>query len=129
MSTPPPPSDGGYDPHSSAPTSGAYGGYPSAPGGASAMAGGQGPIDHPQGTTILVLGILGLVVCSILAPVAWYMGNNAMKEVEANPGRYANAQNIKIGRILGMIGTALIVLALVFAAIIIIGAVVAGANA
>ena len=63
MSTSPPPPPPAYQ----APYSG-YGGY-----------------EHPQGTTILVLGILSLVVCQLLGPVAWVMGNNAIAEIDRNP--------------------------------------------
>jgi hypothetical protein len=64
--------------------------------------------DHPQGTTILVLGILSLVVCGLLGPVAWIMGNKAMKEIDANPGAYANRGNVQAGRIIGIIATCLL---------------------
>lgn len=60
-----------------------------------------------NGTLILVLGILGLVVCGFLAPVAWVMGNNAIKTPGAPPDQ-VNLANI--GRILGIIGTVFIIL-------------------
>jgi len=83
------------------------------------------PQEHPQATVVLVLGILGLFT-AILAPIAWYMGNKATREVQA--GTYSMSDPLKIGRILGIIGTILlivggvvavvaIVIALVFAAI------------
>ncbi|MFC7620510.1 hypothetical protein [Microlunatus sp. GCM10028923] len=64
------------------------------------------PAEHPQGTTILVLGIVGFFVfpCGI---VAWYMGNKAMKEIQASGIRYGNESNVNIGRILGMVTTIL----------------------
>ncbi|GGD20993.1 DUF4190 domain-containing protein [Nocardioides daphniae] len=71
---------------------------------------GGGPVAHPRGTTVLVLGILGLVCCGFLAPVAWVMGASADNDVKAYPGRYSNAGSIKAGKILGIIGTAIIVL-------------------
>lgn len=61
------------------------------------------PQPHPQGTTVLVLGIVGLVVCFIAGIVAVVMGNKALKEIDANPGAYNNRQNVVIGRILGII--------------------------
>ena len=64
---------------------------------------GYGPIEHPQGTTILVLGILGIVVCAVLAPVAWVMGNNALREIDAQPGRYSNRGIVQAGRLCGTI--------------------------
>ena len=39
--------------------------------------------EHPQGTTILVLGIVGIFV-GVCAPIAWYMGSKAQKEIAAS---------------------------------------------
>lgn len=99
MSYPPPGPPPGYGP---AP----YGGPPPGYGGY-----GYGPVpqEHPQGTIVLVLGILGLVACQLLGPVAWVMGNNALKEIDADPGRYSNRGNVNAGRICGIVATVLIV--------------------
>ena len=87
------------------------GGYYGAP-----MGGGMGgpPVDHPKGTTILVLGILSLVCCSPLGIAALVMGNTALREIDAQPGRYGNRQTVAIGRILGIIGTVFLVLGVVW---------------
>jgi len=66
--------------------------------------------EHPQGTTILVLGILSLVVCGLLGPFAWSMGNKALREIDSNPSvRYSNRGNISAGRICGMIASILLI--------------------
>ena len=70
--------------------------------------------EHPQGTTILILGICSLVVCQLLGPVAWVMGNNAIQEIDANPYAYSNRSSVQAGRICGIIGTVLIALWLLF---------------
>ena len=67
---------------------------------------GMAPQEHPQGTTVLVLGILGFVV-GVTAPFAWYMGSKALKEVWASGQHFSNEQNLNIGRILGIIVTLL----------------------
>jgi hypothetical protein len=65
---------------------------------------------HPQGTTILVLGILSLVACGILGPFAWNMGNQALREIDANPGIvYSNRGNVAAGRICGKIATIIVI--------------------
>ncbi len=58
--------------------------------------------EHPEGTTILVLGIVGFVVfpCGI---IAWYMGHKALKEIRASGISYSNESNINVGKILGMV--------------------------
>jgi len=58
---------------------------------------------------ILVLGILSLVLCQILGPIAWVMGNNAKRDIDANPGRYSNAGNVTAGRICGIIGSVILI--------------------
>jgi len=66
--------------------------------------------EHPQGTTILVLGILSLVVCGLLGPFAWSMGNKALREIDSNPSvRFSNRGNISAGRICGMIASILLI--------------------
>ncbi|HSO64663.1 MAG TPA: DUF4190 domain-containing protein [Ornithinibacter sp.] len=100
---PPPPGGGGY----SAPPPDGGGAY----GGGAYGGGGQGfPVDHPKGMTVLVLGILSLVCCAPLGIVAWVMGNGVLREIDAQPGRYGNRQLVQVGRILGIVGTVLLVL-------------------
>jgi hypothetical protein len=74
------------------------------------------PQEHPQGTLILIFGIIGIFF-SVFAAIAWYMGASAMKEIRASGVRYSNESNINAGRILGKIVT---IIALVFLAIAIV---------
>lgn len=67
-----------------------------------------GGVDHPRGTTVLVLGILSLVCCGLFTGIpAIVMGGSALKEIDAAPGRYSNRSSVKAGWICGIIGTAL----------------------
>lgn len=75
-------------------------------------------MDHPQGTAILIMGILSLpLLCAcvggILGIVAWVMGNNAIKEIDANPAAYSNRSTVQIGRVLGIVATCLWVVTIV----------------
>jgi uncharacterized membrane protein YjgN (DUF898 family) len=63
--------------------------------------------------TVLILGILGLVLCQILGPFAWMMGNRVVGEIDAAGGAYAGRDQANIGRILGIVATALLVLSIV----------------
>lgn len=63
---------------------------------------------------MLVLGIVGIVACGVLAPIAWWMGSKAMTEINANPGGYSGEGEVRAGRILGMVGTALLALGVIF---------------
>jgi len=69
---------------------------------------------QPNGVLILILGILGVTVCGICAPVAWVMGNTAIKEIDSGKGDPSQRGNANIGRIIGMVGSALIVLGIIF---------------
>ncbi|MGH9112053.1 MAG: DUF4190 domain-containing protein [Acidimicrobiales bacterium] len=75
--------------------------------------------EHPQGTTILVLGILSLVICGILGPVAWVMGSNALAEIDRNPTVYGNRGSVAAGRICGIIATCLLILSILFVGLLI----------
>jgi Co/Zn/Cd efflux system component len=81
---------------------------------------GQFAPEHPQGTTVLVLGILGLFV-PVVAFIAWYQGSKVEKEIQASGIYYANAGFIRVGRILGIVGG---ILTMVVAALLIVQLVV-----
>lgn len=74
---------------------------------------------HPSATTAMVLGIGalgGMFVCGIpivLAPFAWMVGGRAVKEIDANPGRYSGRDQAQAGRVMGMIGSGLLVLGII----------------
>jgi hypothetical protein len=87
---------------------------------------GTPPQEHPQGTLILIFGILGIFI-TIFAPIAWYLGNKAKQEVQGSSIQYSNEQNISIGRMLGKIFTIIAIVTIVLVIIfwIVVG-VVAG---
>jgi uncharacterized membrane protein YjgN (DUF898 family) len=70
--------------------------------------------NHPQAITVLVLGILSLVVCGLIGPFAWGMGSRVVQEIEASGGRWGGHTEATIGRILGIVATALLVLSVLF---------------
>jgi hypothetical protein len=125
MSTPPPPPPPPGGPFGNNPYGQPqYGGAPSQPYGYSA------PMEHPQGTTILILGILSLVICGLMGPFAWSMGNKALREMDANPqNTYTNRGNVTAGRICGMISSILFIVGIAFLVLLLIfGAFAAGRN-
>jgi hypothetical protein len=73
--------------------------------------------EHPQGTLILIFGILGIFI-TIFAPIAWYLGNKAKKDVQTSGIQYSNEQNISIGRMLGKIFTIIAIISIVFVIIL-----------
>ncbi len=87
--------------------------YAPYPGYGETARGGWATWQHPSGTTVMVLGILSLVFCGLLGPVAWIMGNRAMREISQRSGTCTNQSQIVAGRICGMIASAILALGLV----------------
>lgn len=75
---------------------------------------GAPPPDHPQTTTVLILGILSLVLCQFLGPVAWVMGRRARDEIDASQGTIGGRGLVNAGYICGIVATCLLVLGLLF---------------
>jgi hypothetical protein len=71
------------------------------------------PPNHPQATTILVLGILGCVCCSPCGPFAWVMGHRALKEIDSSGGTVGGRGRVLAGYICGIIATVLLILGVV----------------
>jgi hypothetical protein len=83
--------------------------------------------DHPQSTLVLILGILGLVLCQLISPFAWVMGNRVVREIDASGGAVGGRSAANAGRICGIIGTALIGLAFLVVIVVIVVGVAASA--
>jgi hypothetical protein len=76
--------------------------------------------EHPAGTTVLVLGILSLVICGLLGPIAWAKGNSAKREMDAQPGvQWSNRGSITAGRICGMIASILLIISVVVVVLVV----------
>ncbi|MGJ9413199.1 DUF4190 domain-containing protein [Aeromicrobium sp. CF4.19] len=78
----------------------------------------MGPPKHQSATTAMVLGIIavaGGVMCYLpifAAPFAWVMGGRAVKEIDASGGALGGRGEAMAGRVLGIIGTVLLILGL-----------------
>jgi hypothetical protein len=69
-----------------------------------------------NGTLIMVLGILSIVIFQIiLGPIAWIMGHNDLKEIRAGRMDPAGEGPTNTGRICGMVGTIIGIVAVVLA--------------
>ncbi|VXA95184.1 conserved hypothetical protein [Aeromicrobium sp. 9AM] len=84
------------------------------------------PPKHPQATPAMVFGIVSLaglfacVVPILLAPVAWILGAKAVKEIDANPAAHSGRGEANAGKIMGIIGTCLLVLVLLVIVVLVI---------
>jgi uncharacterized membrane protein YjgN (DUF898 family) len=59
-----------------------------------------------------VLGILGIVVCGVIAPFAWWVGRQTVAEIDASHGQLGGRGAAQTGYVLGVIGSALLGFAL-----------------
>ncbi|GAA1434751.1 hypothetical protein GCM10009616_29880 [Microlunatus lacustris] len=57
---------------------------------------------HPDGTLVLVLGILGLVLCPVAAVPGLLRGTRALREIDAQPGGCTNRSSVVVGRVLSI---------------------------
>jgi hypothetical protein len=73
-----------------------------------------------QATTALVLGILGIVICPILGPFAWSMGLKEMQAIDAGTRPAENRGTANAAKILGIVGTALLGVAIIVLIIVIV---------
>jgi hypothetical protein len=69
--------------------------------------------DPGRGTLILILGILGIVCCGVLAPVAWILGKQDLTKIRSGEISTEAEQLTNIGMILGIVGTVLLCLQIV----------------
>jgi len=67
-----------------------------------------------QATMALVLGIVGIVCCGLAAPVAWWMGQKELAAIDAGTNPESGRGLATAGKILGIIGTILLVLGLIW---------------
>jgi hypothetical protein len=75
---------------------------------------GQAAPKSSRATTSLVLGILGFLCCQLCAPFAWYMGKQELAAIRAGTSPASGEGSAKAGMILGLIGTILLILTLVW---------------
>ena len=69
--------------------------------------------ESSEANTALVLGIIGLVTCCwLLAPIAWWIGHKETKAIDAGRRPPENRGKATAGKVLGIIGTIVLALAI-----------------
>ena len=79
--------------------------------------------EQSQATTALVLGILGLVICQVLGPFAWSIGNKELQAIDAGRRPPENRGTANAGKILGIVSTVLLAVGIVFIILLIVGSI------
>ncbi len=125
----PPPPDPGAQPYGYGPPPGGPG-YPPSYGPPSGYGPGYGFAvpDHPKATTSMVLGILGVVLCQVVAPFAWVTGKRTLNEIDASGGRWGGRGQAQTGYVLGIVGSVLLGLSLAFLLVYLVVAFIAFAG-
>ena len=67
----------------------------------------QQPLAPHRGGLILALGILGIVCCFICGIIAWVMGNNDLREIDAGRMDPSGRGLTQAGKICGMVSVIL----------------------
>ena len=70
--------------------------------------------EQGQATTALVLGILSIVLCQILGPVAWKLGSDEIRGITEGRRPPEGLGLAQAGRICGIVGSCLLGLAILF---------------
>jgi len=72
------------------------------------------PYQHlpSNSTTVLVLGILSITICSLLGPIAWHYGTEEIRQIDLGQADPMKRGSVTAGRILGMISTGFLCLSL-----------------
>lgn len=75
----------------------------------------------------LILSIVNFVVCPILAPIAWVIASKELSAIDAGRRDPTKRDQANAGRILGIIGTVLLTLGVLFIVFVLVIAVASGA--
>jgi len=83
-----------------------------------ARMGGMVRTQHPQqwifpsrASTVLTLGILSLVVCSVMGPIAWAMGNEEIRRMDAGQTPDDQRGTVTAGRVCGIVASCFLMFA------------------
>lgn len=79
---------------------------------------------HPEGTRLLVLGVLGMGICPILAPYTWRRAGRVLAEIDASDVPVRNRPSVVGARICGVMGTVVWgTVALILVVLVVVGAI------
>jgi hypothetical protein len=67
-----------------------------------------------QAVTALVLGVLGLVCCQLLSPIAWFLGNQEVRAIREGRSPQAGQSIAAVAVALGIGGTILMLFILLW---------------
>lgn len=77
--------------------------------------------EDSQAVLALIMALLGITMCQILCPVAWYLGQRELDGIDAGLRDPAKRDWAFASKLIGIIGTALMVLAVLFIVLFVVG--------
>lgn len=86
------------------------------------------PREDGGATASMILGILGLLLCGLLSPIALFMGISARRRIQESGGYLGGDGQATAGIVMGAIGTAIIALGVLIVVFAIIAGVLASSG-
>ncbi len=78
--------------------------------------------------TVLILGALSVAIFPPTGPFAWYIGTRVKREYAQQPGRWSGEDEVKVGYVLGIIGSVLCMLFALFVLVVILALIASSAD-
>ncbi len=86
--------------------------------------------EQSNAVTALVVSLIGLIVCSgLISPIGWYIGHQEVKAIDAGRRDPSNRGMAQAGKIVGIVGSVILVLIIGLFAIAILAAVLSAPTA
>jgi len=74
-----------------------------------------------RGALVLSLGILGLVLCQVLGPIAWVLGNEDLRGMDAGEVDPEGRGLVEAGKICGVVATLMMIAVVGLLLILVVG--------
>ena len=86
------------------------------------------PPNDSQATLALILGILSILCCALVGPVAFFIGNSSRNRIQASGGTLGGYGLATAGWIMGIIGTVILALEILWVIIAVIGSIISSSS-
>lgn len=75
---------------------------------------------HPRAVLSIVLGVLSVMLCALVGPVAWWVSRRTLLEIDSEPEQFGGRGMAQAGYILGIVGTVLLAVLLAILLVVLI---------
>ena len=81
-----------------------------------------------QATLALILGIVSVLCCALAGPFAFFIGNGSRNRIQASGGTLGGYGMATAGWIMGIIGTVILALEILWVIIAVIGSIISSSS-